>query len=136
LAPTGFRRLRLPLWRMYNPQRGTATVAGDCHLAVGSTLLDQVVEQIVALAHPLRILLFGSAARHEAAADSDLDLLVVVPDGQHCRRVAQRIHQHLRGLGRQVDIVVATPSILERHKDNIGLIYKTILEEGREIYAA
>jgi len=25
---------------------------------------------------------------------------------------------------------------LEKHKNNIGLIYKTILTEGRELYAA
>jgi hypothetical protein len=35
-----------------------------------------------------------------------------------------------------VDIIVATPSDLERHRDNPGLIYRTILEEGREVYAA
>jgi len=34
------------------------------------------------------------------------------------------------------DILVTTPSTLEKHKDNIGLIYQTILKEGREIYAA
>ena len=31
--------------------------------------------------HPLRIILFGSAARGEMGADSDLDVLVVMPDG-------------------------------------------------------
>jgi hypothetical protein len=35
-----------------------------------------------------------------------------------------------------MDVLVATPSVLERHRDNPGLIYRTILEEGREVYAA
>ena len=30
----------------------------------------------------------------------------------------------------------ATTSDLEEHKDNDGLIYKTALQEGREVYAA
>jgi hypothetical protein len=34
------------------------------------------------------------------------------------------------------DIIVATPSDLERHKDNVGLIYRTLLREGKEVYAA
>jgi hypothetical protein len=40
------------------------------------------------------------------------------------------------GFGYPVDIVVATPSVLERHKDNIGLIYRTVLAEGKQVYAA
>jgi len=40
------------------------------------------------------------------------------------------------GFSFPVDILVATPDVLERHKDNIGLVYHTILAEGREIYAA
>ena len=103
---------------------------------MGRTVLDRLVDQIVEAVHPLRIILFGSAARAEAKADSDIDVLVVVPDGHHSRRVAQDLHQRIRNVGCSVDILVATPSILERHKDNIGLIYRTILEEGREIYAA
>jgi len=33
-----------------------------------------------------------------------------------------------------VDVLVATPSDLERHKNNIGLIYRTILREGKDLY--
>jgi len=99
-------------------------------------MLDGLVRQIVALVDPLRIVLFGSAARGDGRSCSDLDVMVVVPDGQHCRHVAQYLHQRLRNVGRPVDIVVATPDQLERHKDNIGLIYKAILAEGKEIYAA
>ena len=35
-----------------------------------------------------------------------------------------------------VDILVTTPAALEKHKDNLGLVYHKILREGREIYAA
>jgi predicted nucleotidyltransferase len=98
--------------------------------------LDRLVQQVVAAVHPLRIILFGSAVRGGAGSDSDLDILVVIPDGGNCRRTAQFLHQQLRNVGRPVDILVATPTILEKHRNNIGLIYKTILEEGREIHAA
>lgn len=98
-------------------------------------IVDNLVRAIVELVHPLRILLFGSAARGEMNRGSDLDVLVVVPEGRHRRHTAQLLYRQISGLGVPFDILVATPSDLEKHKDNIGLIYRTILLEGREIYA-
>lgn len=101
-----------------------------------SESIDRLVGRIVEDVHPLRILLFGSAARGDLRAGSDIDLLVVMPDGTHRRRTAQRLCRHIDGIGVPFDIVVATESDLDRHKDNIGLVYRTILLEGREVYAA
>jgi len=98
--------------------------------------LDQLVHQIVGLAKPLRVILFGSTARGAPSPDSDLDVLVVMPEGTHCRRTAQFLYQHIRNVGRPMDILVATPAMLERHKNSLGLIYRTILEEGKEVYVA
>jgi len=99
-------------------------------------LVDHLVRQIVATVLPLRILLFGSAARGEMGPESDLDLLVVMPDGTHRRKTAQQLYRTLDGQGHPFDVIVATPSDLERHKDTVGLIYREILHEGREVYAA
>ena len=99
-------------------------------------VIDQLVERIVEVANPLKIILFGSAARGEMGPDSDVDVLVVMPNGVHRRRTAQHLYREIRGLGVPFDILVATPEDLERHKNNIGLIYYRILEEGKEIYAA
>jgi predicted nucleotidyltransferase len=105
-------------------------------MEVARHILEDLVQKIVELVHPLRIIVFGSAARGEVGPGSDVDLLVVVPDGSHRRRTAQRLYREIRGIGVPFDILVTTPSDLERHKDNIGLIYRTVLEEGREVYAA
>ena len=98
--------------------------------------LDEMVHRIVEAVHPLRVVLFGSAARGVAGPDSDLDVLVVMPDGTHRRRTAQELYERLLGVDVAVDILVATPADLEKHKDNVGLIYRRILREGKEIYAA
>jgi len=98
--------------------------------------IDRLVQRIVEVAHPLRILLFGSAARGEFRPDSDVDLLVVMPEGVHRRRTAQELYLEIRGMGIPFDLLVATPSDLEKHRDNVGLVYRTILREGREVYAA
>ncbi len=99
-------------------------------------VIEQLVQRIIELVQPLRIILFGSAARGEMGSDSDIDVLVVMPEGVHRRQTAQLLYRQIRGLGVPFDILVATPNDLERHRDNIGLIYRTILREGREVYAA
>ena len=101
-----------------------------------SKVVESLVQKIVEAVHPLRIILFGSSARDKANPESDIDVLVVMPEGVHCRRTAQLLYRQIRGLGVPFDILVTTPGALEKHKDNIGLIYRTILKEGKEIYAA
>jgi predicted nucleotidyltransferase len=98
--------------------------------------IDKLVKRIVDAVHPLKIILFGSAARGETGPDSDVDLLVVMPDGTHRRHAAQYIHRTVRGIKVPYDVVVATPSDLEKYGKSVGLIYRTVLEEGREMYAA
>ena len=98
--------------------------------------LDQLVQQIVEIVRPLRIVVFGSAARGEFSSARDIDLLVVMPNGVHRRKTAQMLYQKVRGLRVPFDLVVATPDDLKKHRDNLGLIYRTALMEGQEVYAA
>jgi uncharacterized protein len=98
--------------------------------------IDTMVSRITEAVHPLRIILFGSAARGEMNAASDIDVMVVMPDGTHCLKTTRYLYTCILGVGYPVDIVVTTPSILEKHRNNIGLIYRTVLAEGKEVYAA
>jgi predicted nucleotidyltransferase len=98
--------------------------------------LDDLICQIVQAVHPLRIILFGSAATDDFGADSDVDLLVVMPDGTHRRHAAQYLYRAIRGVTIPFDLVIATPEDLEKYGHNPGLIYRTILEEGRTVYVS
>ena len=97
-------------------------------------ILDELVRRIREVVEPLRIVLFGSAARGEMGPDSDLDVLVVVPDGTHRRKTMERLYLNLYGLGVAKDLVVATASDIERHRDNWSLVYYDALREGKELY--
>ena len=97
--------------------------------------LDEIVQRIVEVAQPERIILFGSAARGETGPDSDIDLLVI-KEGAHRRKLAWAIYRRLLGIGRAVDVVVVTPEDIERYQDTVGLVIRPALEEGRTIYAA
>jgi len=98
--------------------------------------LDELVRRIVEAVHPLRIILFGSAARGELGADSDVDVMVVMPEGADHRRTAGSIYMQFRGLGFPVDVVIATQRQLDRYRDDIGFIYYDVAREGKQIYAA
>ena len=98
--------------------------------------IDYLIQRIVQEIHPLHIILFGSAAREDNRNDSDIDMLVIVPEGVHRRHTAQLLYKKIRGIGVPFDILVATPSDLQKHKNNIGLIYQTILREGKEVYVS
>lgn len=105
---------------------------------MGPTAADirEIIQAIVEEAHPRRVILFGSAARGEARESSDIDLLVVIPDGGHRRKTAQRLYQAVSGAGIPIDLVVATESDIARYGDRIGLVFRTALAEGRVLYAA
>ncbi|HEY9765739.1 MAG TPA: nucleotidyltransferase domain-containing protein, partial [Chroococcales cyanobacterium] len=72
------------------------------------SVIDEVVNRIVETVHPLKIILFGSGARGELDKESDLDVLVVMPEPTHCRQVAQSLHRAMQGIRMPVDILVAT----------------------------
>lgn len=99
-------------------------------------LLKQLTQTIVGHVHPLRIVLFGSRARGTAGPDSDIDLMIVMPNGTHRRHTAQKLYRKIQGIGTPYDLVVATPYDLERYGNSPGLIYRDILREGKVVYDA
>jgi uncharacterized protein len=98
--------------------------------------IQNIVNQIQSLIHPIKIILFGSAARDEIRKNSDIDLLIVMPEGTQRRKTAQLLYRELTNIKIPYDLIVATPNDLETHKDNIGLVYKTAIEEGKIVYAS
>jgi predicted nucleotidyltransferase len=99
-------------------------------------ILNELVQRIVDAVRPVRVVLFGSAARRQMGPSSDLDLLVVMPDGVHRRRTAHEIYRRLSGMGVAKDIVVVTESDVREHRDNPALVIYTALREGKELYHA
>ncbi|MDO8682276.1 MAG: nucleotidyltransferase domain-containing protein [Armatimonadota bacterium] len=98
--------------------------------------LEEIVRRIVEAAHPLRIILFGSSARGDAGPESDVDVLVVMPDGTNRLHTSQDVYEGLHGLRVAVDVVVATEIDLVKYKNSPGLVYREALRDGRTLYAA
>ena len=98
--------------------------------------IQALVSQVVALAQPRRIILFGSAARGEWRKDSDVDLLVVVEENAARKTILDRLNTKLDRRNFPCDVLLTTPKRLARYSQQPGLIYHEILREGREVYAA
>lgn len=105
-------------------------------MQISQDVINDLISRIKHVVEPEEIILFGSVARGLMAHDSDIDVLVVVPDGTHRRHTCQRIYRSLRGFGQPVDVLVATKNDLIVHKEDTGFIYRNILSEGKTIYAA
>jgi predicted nucleotidyltransferase len=101
---------------------------------IDESLLQDLVNRIVAAVHPRRIVLFGSAARGQMGPHSDLDLLVVMPDGTHRGETTESIIFSLAGLGVAKDVVVVTESDVRNFGDNPYLVIHPALRDGRELY--
>jgi predicted nucleotidyltransferase len=97
-------------------------------------MVEKMTRRIVEDFHPRRIILFGSHARGEARATSDLDLLIVAPSNQpRWQRVAP-VYRALAGLGIPKDIVWWTPEEIAGWQNVKSHFINTVLREGRVLY--
>ena len=99
-------------------------------------IIEEIVKRVTSAVHPLRVVLFGSAARGEMGPESDVDLLIVVQDGTSRRDASRKAFRALSGLGIPKDVIVVTESDVKEFGENPSLVIKPALEEGREVYHA
>lgn len=97
-------------------------------------LLPEIIQRLLSVCQPLKIILFGSYARGDEGPDSDIDLLVILDGVESTRKESVRLRRALRGLLTPVDIIVASPDQLDRYRNSVGLIYRPALEEGKVVY--
>jgi predicted nucleotidyltransferase len=116
-----------------NGTRRPAPLAGEA----AETWVPELVRRIVRAVDPLKVILFGSRARGDERAESDVDLLVVMPDawaGVGQRRAAVTIRGALRDLPVAKDVVVTTPAEIAREGHLTGTILQLALAEGTVLY--
>lgn len=82
---------------------------------------------------PVKIFVFGSRARGDGRADSDVDLLVVL-ERHYGSNMEAELLRALDGVPFAKDVVAATPEQIEQRGDAPGLIYRKALREGTVIY--
>lgn len=94
----------------------------------------QMTERIVAVAQPERVILFGSMARGDTTDGSDVDLLVVMPDGTEPRQARRTMYAALGDRTTPTDIVVTTPAEIAQWGGIIGTVLYPALRDGIVLY--
>ena len=101
---------------------------------VDAELLTEIVRRFLAAGSPQKIVLFGSHARGDARAGSDLDLLVIEDSREPRSRRAARYYVALDGLFPETDIVVWSPIEVTEWSAVPDHFITTALREGRTLH--
>ncbi|HUS71743.1 MAG TPA: nucleotidyltransferase domain-containing protein [Sedimentisphaerales bacterium] len=98
-------------------------------------LIKEITNRLKDALHPLKIYLFGSHACGDADKDSDIDLLVVVPDtDKSTREIARQGRASLRTLCFPVDLIVCTQSQIQKWSDVKCTLIYTVIRKGKVLY--
>ena len=104
--------------------------------AIDDALIAEIVRRVLTVAHPEKIILFGSAATGDMTPDSDIDLLIVQPNAEDANAEYVRVRRALRGIDCAFDILFITPEWFEDSKRIPGGIAYPAHTEGKVIHDA
>jgi predicted nucleotidyltransferase len=98
--------------------------------------MDKIIPIIVSLASPDQIILFGSYARGDNTAGSDIDLLIIKKDLKNSLTIIDSIYMafYKNKIMIPVDVLAIDYNKYIKINNEIGCIYKTIREQGKVIY--
>ena len=98
------------------------------------SIIRRIVERVVKKFDPIAVWLFGSVARGDCNEHSDVDLMVIMPDGTDCLTTAAYILMELRGSLLPKDVHVNTPSLFARAADKVGSVQHSVSKHGVMLY--
>lgn len=101
---------------------------------VDERFLSEVTRRILEVATPEKVVLFGSFARGDSHAGSDLDLLIVTESDLPPHPRAVPSYRALAGLLIPKDILVYTPDEVREWSAVPEAIVTVALREGRVLY--
>lgn len=105
-------------------------------LAPTQAKVDLAVKAAVEIAHPTRVILFGSLARGEIRWDSDVDLAVLLPDSAEPQigEIRRKLRRKLDEVPMTIDLVIATEAFAGNLRKSVNSIYHQIFNDGRVVY--
>jgi predicted nucleotidyltransferase len=106
-------------------------------LLASDPVLSEMVSRLVAEFHPDKIYLFGSRAAGTATAESDYDILVVMPElNGPGRQLSVRAYELLSDLRGAKDILFTAREKFEKRKSVMNTLAEIATTDGTELYAA
>ncbi len=103
-------------------------------IQIDEGLREVIVDRIVSLVHPEKIVLFGSRAQGTAHPNSDIDLLVIARSREPRYRRAAPIYGALSDILMGMDILVYSPQEVEEWSAVPQAFVTTALRRGTVLY--
>ena len=107
-------------------------------MAIGSDICQELAAAVRQAAQPEMIILFGSQARDDGNAESDVDLLIV-QDRRSWKLASRRqeigrIRRALPDVGHPIDVLLFTSAEVERFRSSQNHVIAEALQHGRVLY--
>ena len=98
---------------------------------IDENIIRKAARLLVQAAPGSKVILFGSQARRESRADSDLDFLVVEPKVSARRAEMVRLRNVLRPLRVPVDVLVVSKKIFDEWRETPNTVIYEAAREGQ-----
>jgi predicted nucleotidyltransferase len=124
---------------LYTPNGVLEMKAPESGLRLGGLMINSdplvntITAEIIAIAKPIEVILFGSRARNDAKADSDYDFCIIVDDHVRPLDVKLRLYAHI-AKQYACDLLVFRKSDFEEGSKFSGLVQYSIAREGLKTY--
>lgn len=97
-------------------------------------LKEETIRRIIPVFQPEKIIFFGSYAKGNATADSDLDILLEFSEIDNKRKLTIQIRKLFTDFPIAKDILVMSREEVSKYKEMKWSVYCNAIEEGRVIY--
>jgi predicted nucleotidyltransferase len=105
-------------------------------MMINENVIREIIGEILSVAKPERVILFGSSATGSMTSDSDVDLLVIEKNVDNPREEMVKISKALGEIGIPVDVIVMRSERFEETRNIIGGIAYPANKYGKVIYEA
>ena len=103
--------------------------------SISKDIVEEITKRVVEEIKPKKLFLFGSMAWGVLKENSDLDLMVIVSEGQESlRSIKQRIRKSLKDIFIPIDIIVEPISLFERRRHIYASLECQVSERGINLY--
>lgn len=99
-------------------------------------LENQIVQSILSVLRPNKIILFGSHASGTETLDSDIDLLIIIDKIESRIQEKRKLRKALSGIHLPKDIMVAQQDEYDFYKNEVGSVIRDASLKGKVLWAS
>ena len=96
--------------------------------------IQEVATKIASMCNAEKVILFGSRARGDMRADSDVDLLIIAESDQPRHKRTRTLYERIRPYPFPMDLIMYTPEEIKRAMESQLSFASRVMQEGKVLY--